>query len=192
MANYEYILASLPEITSDSTGVSDAESVIGEIRSQLDGKDLTEMLLLDSYFSEEGPGKEFYLKARASGCRFIREYFEYDRTVRNAKVTYLNGRLGRPEGTDILLLGEEEELPSCPEAEDALGRTDLIEREKALDDLMWAKADELTCLDILDLDLIIAFIIKLKIADRWMKLDAEKGRALLRKLVDEIRNSNRI
>lgn len=192
MGNYEYILASLPEISAGFTGISDAESVIEEIRSLLDGNDLTEMSLLDSYFSEEGPGKEFYLKARTSGCRFIREYFEYDRTVRNTKVTYLNSRLGRPGGTDILLFDEEEELSPCPEAEDALNRTDLIEREKALDDLMWAKVDELTSLDILDLDLIIAFIIKLKIADRWMKLDAEKGRELLRKLVDEIRNSNRI
>lgn len=192
MGNYEYILASLPEISADFTGISDAESVIEEIRSLLSGNDLTEMGLLDSYFSEEGPGMAFYLKARSSGCRFTREYFEYDRAVRNAKVVYLNSRLGRPEGTDILLLDEEEELPSCPEAESALDCTDLIDREKALDDLMWAKADELTCLDILDLDLIIAFIIKLKIADRWMKLDEKKGRELLRKLVDEIRNSNRI
>ena len=54
---------------------------------------------------------------------------------------------------------------------------------------MWAKADELVQMHIFDVDIILAFIAKLKIADRWNKLDPESGREMFRRLVQEIRNT---
>ncbi|MBO5651574.1 MAG: DUF2764 family protein, partial [Selenomonas sp.] len=62
-------------------------------------------------------------------------------------------------------------------------------RERGLDDIMWAKADELVQMHIFDVDIILAFIAKLKIADRWNKLDPESGREMFRRLVQEIRNT---
>lgn len=54
---------------------------------------------------------------------------------------------------------------------------------------MWKKVDELTIMDVFDIEAILAFIVKLKIIDRWEKLDPATGRELFRKLVDEIRST---
>ena len=54
---------------------------------------------------------------------------------------------------------------------------------------MWEKADSLTELDLFDIDIILAFIAKIEIADRWSKLDEDTGRELFRRLVNEIRNT---
>ena len=70
-----------------------------------------------------------------------------------------------------------------------LSGSDILARERGLDDVMWEKADSLTELDLFDIDIILAFIAKIKIADRWNKLDPETGRELFRRLVSEIRNT---
>ena len=40
-----------------------------------------------------------------------------------------------------------------------------------------------------DLTVILGFIVKLKIIDRWMKLDEATGREMFRELVDEVRGT---
>ncbi len=54
---------------------------------------------------------------------------------------------------------------------------------------MWAHIEELTLNDLFDIELILGFTAKLKIADRWEKLDPETGQKFFRKLVQEIRSS---
>ena len=66
---------------------------------------------------------------------------------------------------------------------------DILARERGLDDLMWQEIDELTRMDVFDIEAILGFTAKLKIIDRWNKLDPETGRELFRKLVDEIRKT---
>ena len=44
-------------------------------------------------------------------------------------------------------------------------------------------------MDVFDIEAILGFIAKLKIIDRWDKLDPETGRELFRKLVEEIRST---
>ena len=47
----------------------------------------------------------------------------------------------------------------------------------------------MTLLDSLDLEVILGFVAKLKIIDRWLQLDPDSGRALFRRLVDDIRST---
>ena len=133
-----------------------------------------------------------YLYARSKGGKFILRLEDTDRTryVADA-VDFINRTLGRPEGQDSMPLptGMSEEFDRRAEVDAILGRSDIIEREKGLDDLMWAEADRLTEMHVLDLDIILAFIAKIKITDRWNKLDPATGRELFRKLVQEIRNT---
>ena len=101
---------------------------------------------------------------------------------------YLNRALGRPEGQDVIDL-EAGEFMEAGAIESVLSLTDLLAREKGLDDAMWDKIVQITELDIFDIDVILGFVARLKIVDRWLRLDPEKGRELFRKLVDEIRNT---
>ena len=192
MNNYEYIVASLPVITSDYRGDLDYKGVIDEIRSQLSAKDAAVLDLLLSGFEAENLDAEFYKKALSSKDAFVREYFSYDLDVRNTRVEFLNKALNRPEGMDILVLDEEaepREFEGYKQVMSVLEGSDILERERGLDDLMWAKIDEIVDLHVFTLDAILGFTAKLQIIARWLKLDPQTGRELFRRLVDEIRNN---
>lgn len=193
MNNYEYIVAGLPAIEPGSRyGSSDAvRDIIEDIREQLSRKDNGLLDLLLSGYEADNLHANFYRRCLSSGNSFIRNYFLYDLKVRNTRVEYLNASLGRPEGKDMLLL---EELEDCgfegKEAiEEILAGKDIIEREKGLDMAMWQYIDEITVMDVFDIDAILGFVAKLKIIDRWDRLDPEAGAELFRRLVKEIRAS---
>lgn len=190
MNNYEYIIASLPVLQQDNFAV-DCEAVIGEIKGQLNRQDNEVMDFLLDGWNEETLDRNFYEKASAHRCGFIREFFKFDLNLRNAKVEYLNKALGRPEGTDMIVLDEseaeeEDELASLFQAKD------LLERERRIDDAVWSKVDEMTVMEVFSLEVILAFTVKLKIIGRWLQLDADTGRELLRKFVFEIKNTTQI
>ena len=192
MNNYEYIVASLPVITSDYRGELDYEEVIAEIRSQLSKKDNALLDKLLDGFVAENLNADFYLDALASKDAFIREYFSYDLDVRNTRVEFLNKALNRPDGLDILVLdpeAEPREFEGRKQVMTVLEGNDILERERGLDELMWARIDDIVGLQVFTIDAILGFAAKLQIIVRWLKLDPETGRELFRRLVDEIRNN---
>lgn len=190
MRNYEYIIACLPDLDQDpekNQGLH-VHNILHEIRERLDGSDVDLLDLLLSGYEAENLTPAFYERAMAHRNRFIREFFTFDLNVRNAKVAYLNRALGRPEGTDVISLDAGEFMEAAA-VESVLAGTDLLSREKGLDDAMWNKILQITELDIFNIDVILGFVARLKIVDRWLRLDPEKGRELFRKLVEEIRNT---
>ena len=193
MNNYEYIVASLPVLRLDDlkVGKSLAEQLLGEIRSQLSGRDnaILDFLLLS--YDPDQLNAGFYQRALAHKNRFVREWFSFDLDLRNTTVAYLNDQLGREKGQDqILLEGRgDAEFPERAKADAILHGTDILDRERGLDELRWRKIDEITLMDYFDSEVILGFVCKLKIIDRWLQLDPDSGRALFRKLVEDIRST---
>lgn len=191
MNNYEYIVASLPVIEPGSRlgSSSAANAIIDDIREQLSNKDNVLVTMLLDGFDPEKLNAGFYRACLGSGSRFLREYFLFDLFLRNTKVEYLNASLGRPEGKDVLLLEELEdyEFEQKEEIVEILSGTDIIGREKGLDMAIWEHVEEVTTMDVFDMDAILGFIARLKIIDRWDKLDPETGAELFRRLIKEIR-----
>lgn len=191
MNNYEYIVASLPVIEPDSRlgSSSAANAIIDDIREQLSNKDNALVTMLLDGFDPEKLNAGFYRACLGSGSRFLREYFLFDLFLRNTKVEYLNASLGRPEGKDVLLLEELEdyEFEQKEEIVEILSGTDIIGREKGLDMAIWKHVEEVTTMDVFDMDAILGFIARLKIIDRWDKLDPETGAELFHRLIKEIR-----
>ena len=191
MNNYEYIVASLPVIEPGSRlgSSSAANAIIDDIREQLSNKDNALVTMLLDGFDPEKLNAGFYRACLGSGSRFLREYCLFDLFLRNTKVEYLNASLGRPEGKDVLLLEELEdyEFEQKEEIVEILSGTDIIGREKGLDMAIWEHVEEVTTMDVFDMDAILGFIARLKIIDRWDKLDPETGAELFRRLIKEIR-----
>ena len=191
MNNYEYIVASLPVIEPGSRlgSSSAANAIIDDIREQLSNKDNALVTMLLDGFDPEKLNAGFYRACLGSGSRFLREYFLFDLFLRNTKVEYLNASLGRPEGKDVLLLEELEdyEFEQKEEIVEILSGTGIIGREKGLDMAIWEHVEEVTTMDVFDMDAILGFIARLKIIDRWDKLDPETGAELFRRLIKEIR-----
>lgn len=190
MNNYEYLIASLPDITPDwkDSGEMSGDAFVDWLREGCSDSDRKLIDFLRESFAAENLNKDFYLRALSHRDRFLREYFRFDLNVRNAKVEYLNRELGRAAGTDIFLTDEngfEEEARLGA----VLGSGDILSREKGIDELMWEKIESLTTFDYFDIDAILGFIAKLNIAMRWNRLDPETGREMFSRIVKEVRGS---
>lgn len=206
MSNFEYIISSLPYLTTDYRyeGGKGFADVIDEIRPNLSEADSAVLDFLLKGFSSDELGADFYAEALSHPSHFIREYFRFDLNIRNAKVRYLNRALGRDEDMDVLTGkgGEYDdgldidlnrftggEFEEAAKVEAVLEGKDLLIREKGLDDITWIKVDSLSTFHYFDLTAVLAYVAKLHIVDRWLALDEETGRELFRKLVNEVRGT---
>ena len=207
MSNFEYIISSLPYLTMDFkySGQAGFNSVISDIKRDLDEHDQGLVDFLIRGFSDKELDADFYAQALKGRNRFLREYFRFDLNLRNAKVRYLNAQLGRDPDVDVMT-GED------PEAEDVdidgfrftggefeealkvdniLAEKDLVSREKGLDDVLWDKIDSLATFHYFDIEAVLAYIAKLHIVTRWLKLDEEVGRDVFRRLLKDVRGTYR-
>ena len=190
MDNYEYLIAGLPVLSSDwsaQTNLS-VKALIEEIRARSSDRDNALYDTLLSGYEEENFTPEFYRSMLSHPNSFLREFFRFDLGVRNAKVRYLNERLGRPLDKDIFL-EDGERFEKADEVREILQTPDLLEREMALDRLTWKEIDGLNLFDYFNVNVLLGYIAKLKIIDRWLSLDERAGREMFKKLVDGIRGT---
>ena len=201
MNNYVYIIAGLPDFTPDwRQGDKSLEEYLRQVKELLSEKDQETLKLIEDGFNKEKIGLEFYKEALASRSTFIQEFFQFDLNVRNAKVRYLNQALGRDPQKDVLSLvdpdaeeqGIEVEEPEFKEAarlQAILEGKDILARERGIDDLYWDKIDEITLFDYLNFSKVLGLVVKMMIIRRWLLLDEEAGRAMFKRLVDEVRGT---
>lgn len=190
---YEYVVASLPVLSQNwkANPKLAVDEIVNEIKELCSRKDVAIVDFMMKAYDRDQLTKEFYEEAAKSENRFIREFFEFDRQVRNCKVKYLNRSLGVAETEGIVLLREDETVDEMTTdlIMEVLNRKDLIERENGLDAIMWEKIDQITTYDYFDMNVVLAFLAKLQIINRWLKLDEAKGREMFRALVEEVRGT---
>ncbi len=201
MNNYVYIIAGLPDFTPDwRQGHKVLDGYLAQVKELLSAKDNEVLDFIMRAFDKEHIGPELYKEALAHRSGFIREFFLFDLNVRNRKVRYLNQALGRDPEKDVLTLrdpeaeetgleAEEPEFKEAAKLQDILEGKDILSRERGIDDLYWEKIDELTMFDYLNFDRILGMIVKMMIIRRWIMLDEETGRAMFKRLVEEVRGT---
>ena len=201
MNNYVYIIAGLPDFTPDwRQGDKSLEDYLHQVKELLSEKDQETLRLIEDGFNKEKIGLEFYKAALANRSTFIKEFFQFDLNVRNAKVRYLNQALGRDPQKDVLTLAdpdaeeqgievEEPEFKEAARLQTILEGKDILARERGIDDLYWDKIDEITLFDYLNFSKVLGLVVKMMIIRRWLLLDEEAGRAMFKRLVDEVRGT---
>ncbi len=187
MNNYEYIVASLPDISLSRSGVDsvDTSAIIADITNLCSDKDKGTINLLLEGFDDKTLGEAFYRKALDSSDNFVRQYFTYDLHMRNMKARYVNRALGRKDDTDIFM-ADGKEYDSDSRLSALFGSGDVLALEKGLDALLWETVDEINVFQYFSLDSILGFIVKLHIVSRWLSLDPESGKEMFSKLVKEV------
>ena len=91
----------------------------------------------------------------------------------------------------MILDEEEQEFEDSAKVFEILDTSDILQRERSLDDLMWEQINYICALQVFSLDVILAFCAKLQIVVRWLKLDPQRGAELFKELVNELRNNKK-
>ena len=210
MNNYHYIIASLPVLSKGTEDrLLDLEKIKDEIKSQCSQKDVEEIDFFCRILDGSALDKAYFEKAARSSSRLTRLYSKLERQIRNMMVSSAAQRLFAPERADELTAKYQVDLRADPygdylepaDTEADLTHSDIqalnsvfaeeniVSKEKHLDDFKWEKINAFTTLDFFNIDCILAFLAKGHLVDRWLHLDAEKGKHLFRKLVEEVRGS---
>ena len=178
MANYPYIIAGFPDLLLDFEHHTVNESaVIDEVKSQLSSGDCDLVDWLEFGLDGSHLNDHFYSGIVRIGNRFLKDWFDFDRKLRLAKVAHLEGK------------PMEEEFEDMDKVFIIFKSGNIFEREKLIDRLCWNKAAGLVDFDIFTIDTILSLLVRLHIAARWNKLDPQAGAELFRQLVGEVRGT---
>ena len=157
--------------------------------SEVDVSKAIEKSLFGAYYRECGKRK----------CRFIREWYEFDRNLRNVIAAFAARRMGIPvaettvgdgyvvdvlsrsSAADFGLKGELDYLDQVMAA--TAEQSNLIEKERRVDIIRWEMAEELTAVEYFNLNKILGYLAKVNIVYRWVALDPQAGREMFQRLL---------
>jgi hypothetical protein len=146
----------------------------------------------------------YYEYVDANSNEFLRKWFEFDRTLRNILAAYNCRKFELPVDNELIGEGDivdslkksrardfgiSSEVPVIEKVISILENKDLLEREKGLDLIRWNFLDDLNVFNYFTIEVILGFVIKLMIINRWLKLDANTGKELFEKLLEELKTS---
>lgn len=132
---------------------------------------------------------------------YIIKYFKFQLDINNI-LTALNCRennlntekylIGKNSVTDILQknksadFGLKSEFENIDEVLQIWSEKNILEREKKTDQMFWDFIENESFFHYFTIEKIIAFLLKLKIVERWLKLDKETGNQFFKKLLKSI------
>lgn len=138
--------------------------------------------------------------------KFLSQWFKFDMNVKNILTSINSRKYGYDvekqlisvntdnDVYEILLKGSAkadllaDEVPFANKIiQIAESEMAIIDKEKAIDNIKWEFLDENTFFDYFSIEKILSFVIKLSIAERWLKLDNETGKALFERLINDMR-----
>lgn len=207
MGNYPYIIAGLPALTPDwRTGSPlDWEALVREVEALCPEKDRPFVRLLRVGLTSRHLSARFYRLAETVPCPFLNRYFQFDHEMRAivaAHVAHAHGLdrdkvlVGDGPVLEFIRTHSFEDLRTAQgkplaRALDAIMRTEnLLEREQQLDRLRWDKAESLSQSFTLDINVLLAQLVKARLVARWGRLDKETGARLFKQYVQEIQSSH--
>lgn len=152
--------------------------------------------------------ESYYRACAASKCRFLREWSDFDRTLRNVCAAYsarrsgvapetvvvghddITDSLSRSSASDFGLKGELEYLDDVVAA--VSDERNLLEKERKIDRIRWRMSDELAISNYFDMAAILSYLVKANLVERWFSLDEATGRRLYDKLLTTLSGSELI
>ena len=173
--NYYFFAASLPALSLESAPSLTAVDFVAQCEEHLSPADLEGIrTILQSEGSDDAEPEQIRMHP------FVADWQERDTDLRNAIVRERAGRTGRDAAR---YLHEQAGFDSYRQraVSDAFSRGDPLQTELALDRLRWHEIEELEGADTFASNAILGYTLKLQLATRWSKLDAEKGMARIDK-----------
>lgn len=144
----------------------------------------------------------YYEECARSKSRFVRQWSDFDRTLRNVaaaavarskdrrvdSVTVGKGdvvaQLQRSSAADFGLRGELTYVDAILAAVN--DEQNMVEKEHKIDLIRWEHAGELASSDYFNINAILSYLVKINIVARWSLLDPKRGRAMLDRIMAEL------
>ncbi|MFP4365673.1 MAG: DUF2764 family protein [Bacteroidales bacterium] len=146
----------------------------------------------------------YYEHVKNCSNEFLRDWFEFDLNLKNI-VAGMNARNHKLKA-DKYFIGDNfvvqavrksslkdfglsndfeymERLITIQENEN------LLEREKAMDNMRWEYLDDRNTFNYFTVEVLLAYVIKLQMVQRWLELDIETGKEMFRKLLEDLEQS---
>ncbi len=160
--SYFYFASTLPELSLDQAPSLSSEDFTTLCREHLTGGDFAAMETLNE-------------DAGSSRQGFVNLWKDKETQLRNAVVRVRASELQRDPTP---YLREQKNVDTAVERTvgEAYGRATPREREQVLDRFRWSQAEGLAGFNAFSLDAILAYAVKLKLAERWAGMDDEAGR----------------
>ena len=146
----------------------------------------------------------YYDHLMKSDSKFVRNYAEFVMNVKNLE-TALTCRKYRKEVAPEIIgdnvfskalrtsnskdFGLAMEFPYVEKVISLMGNTNLVERERGLDLLLWDYIEEAVVYEYFSMDKVLSFMLELMIVERWSKMSSESGRKVFMEVVDKFRKS---
>ncbi len=173
---YYSLIASLPELSLEKAPQIKADEFKDLCMAQLAPKDFAALeAVLDINAKSEHPFVKQW-QARESQLRNAAARIRATKQKRDA-VDYLRTH----SGFDVMIESKVEE---------AFNQSTPLERERALDELRWNILDELAGNDPFATSVLLAYAVKLQLAERWASLDNDIGQAKIEKTIANIQETN--
>lgn len=144
----------------------------------------------------------YYRYCSRSRCRFLREWSEADRNLRNitAALTarekgltiadYMVGdgevvqQLSRSSAADFGLKGEITYIDSLIGA--LSDNENLLDKEHRMDMIRWGIAEDIATFDYFNIGFLLSYIVRLSLVHRWSRLDEQRGREMFSRLISSL------
>ncbi len=146
--------------------------------------------------------ESYFVASEKSKSRFLREWSQADRNLRNVSAAITARAAGRPIADVVVGEGDVVDQLTRSSAVDFGLRGDLsyldavisavgeeqniVDKEHRLDQVRWSLAEELSEGEYFSADFVLAYLAKINIIERWRALDVERGREMFAKLMSEL------
>ena len=160
MSHY-YLIASLPLLSLDQPPQITAERFLDLCRTWLSGA--------------SAGAAEALMTGTPSEHPFVKAWRGKDTLLRNA-VAKARARAAGTDPGSWLRPVQEDDTQIAHLVEEAFQQPDPLRIERALDRVRWTVAEEMLGLDLMDVNAVLAYAVKLSLALRWADLDTGRGR----------------
>ena len=161
-------------------------------------------LAADAMKMENALTNAYYSNAVKCKNPFLAQWFEFDLTLRNIITTLnckkhdipvegqlmgdyeINHTMARSSSKD---LGISVEVPEIERIVQIFENSGLMQRERSYDLFRWEWLDQNTTFSYFSIEVVLSYVIKLMIVDRWMKLDQQTGTEMFERLLNDIETS---
>lgn len=146
----------------------------------------------------------YYNYLLASDNSFLKDYFTFNLNINNI-IAAINARKHNIKNKNIFVgdnfvvdalkqstlkdFGLSAEFPEIENIINLYEQDDILKREKDIDMLKWKYMDELNTFNYFTIEVIIAYVLKLQMVERWINLDKEKGKEMFSKLINNLNES---